>query len=113
MQRRTQLLGAFLVAAAIFWVMDSTIRETDAWDGAGEATPPGLDPIVFGLFDKHVIALEVLGVLLTAAMIGALVIARPLTGRPDRENYPAIDATMAAQSEAASAVATHFPEEKA
>ena len=35
----------------------------------------------------RLIALEVLGILLTAVMIGAMVTARPLVGRPDSENY--------------------------
>ena len=88
MERRWQLLGAAAVALAIYGVMDASIRDTEPWheEGAGEAGD--LDALVTAVFDRHVIALEVLGILLTAAMIGALVIARPLGAAPDESHYP-------------------------
>ncbi len=89
MQRRWQVLGAAIVAAAIFAAMALSIRDTAPWQADGADGGAGdLDALVTGLFDTHVIALEVLGILLTAAMIGALVIARPLGQAPDADHYP-------------------------
>ncbi len=81
-----------LVAAAVafvaFGAIAYAVSATDPWqkDGAGGAED--IDAIVTDLFTDHVIAFEVLGILLTAAMIGALVIARPLTGGLDSAHYP-------------------------
>lgn len=83
-------LVAWVVPAIIFAVMAIAIQGTAPWaaEGAGLVAGAGqLEPITRGLFHEHVFALEVLGVLLTAAMIGALVIARPLGAAPDEDAY--------------------------
>lgn len=83
-------LAAAVLAIAIYAVIDSAVRDTAPWqeDPVGSAGyDAGLDGIVGDLFDKHVLAFEALGVLLTAAMIGALVISRPLGQVPDRRAY--------------------------
>jgi hypothetical protein len=88
MKERTRRIGiGALVALAIFGVMVLTIGDVTGWrrDGAGMETE--VEPLVDALFDQHVIAFEVLGILLTAAMIGALVIARPLGQPPDETHY--------------------------
>ncbi len=86
-------LAALFVAVSIFALMAIPVMDAAPWDAekaenAGDAdtsaSEDGITALVDSLFDKHVIGLEVLGVLLTAAMIGALVIARPL-GRPGAE----------------------------
>jgi hypothetical protein len=72
-------------------VVDTLAAEAALVVAATAVTMPvaeDFDTLADGLFSTNVIALEVLGVLLTAAMIGAMVIARPLEGRPDSENYP-------------------------
>jgi hypothetical protein len=84
--RRTQLLLSALVAVAIFAILVLSLRATQPWTAPGAtatdanvAKANDLDNLVDALFGPQVIPFEVLGVLLTAVMIGALVIARPLT----------------------------------
>ncbi len=83
------------IAAAVAFVAFGTIAiavtQTAPWYEEGVGGAETYDAIVQDLFTDHVIALEVLGVLLTAAMIGALVVARPLTGGADTANYPKAD----------------------
>ena len=116
--RGWKILGAAVVAIAIFAVMYASIRDTAPWQEAGaESGAGGLDELTIGLFDTHVIALEILGVLLTAAMIGALVIARPLGAAPDDANYAhptpeEVEAT-AHVSDVATSHATDAPEPSA
>ena len=88
MQRRAQVILALVVAAAIFAVMARSITSVDAWGVAGTADAGTTDDLVTALFDKHLIAFEALGILLTAAMIGALVIGRPLDAVADASHYP-------------------------
>lgn len=79
-------LGALLIGA---------VAATTPWMGMGapEAIGPAGAPIEEAdlladlLFGHYVLAFEILGVLLTAAMIGALVIARPLGQEPDESHY--------------------------
>ncbi|MEK6985725.1 MAG: NADH-quinone oxidoreductase subunit J [Candidatus Thermoplasmatota archaeon] len=84
MNRRIQLALAALVALGILLVLLLSIRATAPWadTAATEATTGranDMAALTDALFGPEVIAFEVLGVLLTAVMIGALVIARPLT----------------------------------
>lgn len=72
-------VGQTLAAESALLVVTSDIETPQAED---------FDALADGIFTTHIIALEALGVLLTAAMIGAMIIARPLEGRPDTENYP-------------------------
>jgi NADH:ubiquinone oxidoreductase subunit 6 (subunit J) len=114
--RRRSLAMAAAGAVAIFAVMFTVIRDTAPWNGTpaddsslGESGPQ-LDSLVTSMFDTHVLAFEVLGILLTAAMIGALVVARPLSGRHDAENYVQPTDAQVAESMRQSDVRTHFPE---
>lgn len=87
--RRVHVGIAVVVALTFFAVMAAGVQSTDAW---GQEPAPETDAYDFAsladaLFSDHLLAFEVLGILLTAAMIGAMVIARPLVGRPDSEHY--------------------------
>jgi len=73
-------------AGLVFVVMALAFTGTEPWQEAGDGQE-SMDALVEGLFTDHVITLEVLGVLLTAAMIGALVIARPLGAPDDSTHY--------------------------
>lgn len=61
------------------------------WQGASLQQGPGTEADISTLsdllFGQYVLPLEILGVLLTAAMIGALVIARPLGQASDDSHY--------------------------
>jgi hypothetical protein len=89
-RKQTLLLGA-AAALAIFGVMALSILDTEPWAQEGTTTDSenanNISTIVDTLFGKQVIAFEILGILLTAAMIGALVIARPLGVAPDESHY--------------------------
>jgi hypothetical protein len=63
--------------------------------------------MVDALFGGQVIAFEVLGILLTAAMIGALVIARPLEAPADDSHYSHPTTAQVAESDHASDPAAH------
>jgi len=77
-RRGIQVWLAAIVAIVLFAVLALAIRATPAWiEQAG--TPNDVESITDALFGPQVIPFEVLGVLLTAVMIGALVTARPLT----------------------------------
>lgn len=97
---RTLLVGAG-VSLVLFLAMGLITLNADPWqarsDGAStDGQPAGnatatdaneLSGLTDSLFGPDVIAFEVLGVLLTAAMIGALVIARPLDAVEDKDRY--------------------------
>jgi hypothetical protein len=84
MNRKAQVATAALVALLLFAVLLLAIRATPAW--AQEAgTPNDVGSITDALFGPQVIPFEVLGILLTAVMIGALVTARPLTVHGNEE----------------------------
>ncbi len=78
---------AVLVALGFFVFLAIGITGTD-FGGASDNHAEDMDALVDALFDDHVLALEVLGILLTAALIGAMVIARPLGTVDDATNYP-------------------------
>lgn len=96
---RTLLVGAG-VSVVLFLAMGLLTANADPWQ-AGAAPPHGnatagnatatdandLGGLTDSLFGPDVIAFEVLGILLTAAMIGALVIARPLDATEDKDRY--------------------------
>ncbi len=91
MSPRMRWILSIAVALAIYATIDATIRDTAPWQSTGAGGSENLDAVVTGIFSDHVLAFEVLGVLLTAAMIGAMIIARPL-GRPlDSDNYETVD----------------------
>lgn len=107
-RRRTLLIGA-TVALLLFAVMGLIISTTEPWQAknAGNATDAGtqandLGGITDSLFGPDVLAFEVLGILLTAAMIGALVIARPLDALSDESRYSHPTAEQKEQAQAVS-----------
>lgn len=101
----SRLLG-LLVATVILSVLLGIATGTAAWsDSATDASQTAAndqDTLVTSLFGAQVVALEVLGVLLTAVMIGSLVIARPLTGVSDKQRYAAITRREVDESQRAS-----------
>ena len=102
---KTLLLGA-LAASVLFLVMLLHIQDTAPWQAknATNATTDANDltGLTDSLFGPNVIAFEVLGVLLTAAMIGALVIARPLDAPTDESRYSHPTDAQKAQADAVS-----------
>ncbi|HJQ93484.1 MAG TPA: NADH-quinone oxidoreductase subunit J [Candidatus Thermoplasmatota archaeon] len=105
---RTVLLGA-AVAIALFAVMAFIVAGTEPWQGdsgneTASAQANDVQGMVDSLFGANVIGFEVLGILLTAIMIGALVIARPLDARSDAERYSHPSPEQVAQSDDASDV---------
>lgn len=87
---RTLLVGAG-VSLVLFLAMALLIAGVGPWQ-SGNATNSTSDAndvtaLTDSLFGSNVIAFEVLGILLTAAMIGALVIARPLEAQDDDSRY--------------------------
>lgn len=111
MNRRMTLLFGAAVSLVLFALMALTIRGTAPW--AGEASDASIDAandqsaMVDALLDGQVVPFEVLGILLTAAMIGALVIARPLDAEADESHYSHPTKQQVAESDRASDVATH------
>ncbi|MFA5943778.1 MAG: NADH-quinone oxidoreductase subunit J [Candidatus Thermoplasmatota archaeon] len=105
---RTLLIGA-TVAFALFAVMALIVAGTEPWQGdsgseAATESANDTQAVVDSLFGPNVIAFEVLGILLTAIMIGALVIARPLDAQSDSERYSHPTAAQVAESDHASNV---------
>ncbi len=100
---RTVLIGA-VVSLALFATMALIVRGTEPWqdDTANEAASAqanDVQAVVDSLFGPNVIGFEVLGILLTAIMIGALVIARPLDAQSDSERYSHPTAEQVAESD--------------
>jgi hypothetical protein len=83
--RKVQVLLAAVVALLLFAVLAMAIRATPAWTQQPGA-PNDYESLTDALFGPQVIPFEVLGVLLTAVMIGALVTARPLTVHGSEES---------------------------
>ncbi len=79
---------ALIVALGFFVFMATAIGSVDAWSTGNDGTAEDFTTLTDALFDEHVLALEVLGILLTAAMIGAMIIARPMGTVDDSVNYP-------------------------
>jgi amino acid transporter len=105
---RTLLIGA-IVAGALFATMAAIVSGTQPWQGdsgSDEATARANDSggLADSLFGPNVIGFEVLGILLTAVMIGALVIARPLDARSDASRYSQPTAAQVEESDDASDV---------
>lgn len=86
----TLRLGAS-VALTILLLMAGAVAQTADWQVEGTGGAEDIDAIVQDIFTDHLVAFEVLGVLLTAAMIGALVIARPMVSGLDSDHYPKAD----------------------
>ena len=102
-RNRTVLVGA-AVAIVLFAVMAFIVAGTEPWqqDTANEtasAQANDVQGVVDSLFGPNVIGFEILGILLTAIMIGALVIARPLDAQSDFERYSHPTAQQVAESD--------------
>jgi hypothetical protein len=82
--RKVQVAIAALIALLLFAVLALAIKVTPAWVQQ-PGTPNDVGAMTDSLFDAQVIPFEVLGILLTAVMIGALVTARPLTVHGNEE----------------------------
>ncbi len=90
MNRRVHLALAALLALGVLLVLLLSIRATAPWADAAATDASvqaanNVPSLTDALFGPQVIPFEVLGVLLTAVMFGALVIARPLTVMADEE----------------------------
>lgn len=111
MNRRTTFAFGAAVAVLLFALMGLTIAKVEPWgtEASDEDVAAANDQatVVDTLFGPQAIALEVLGVLLTAAMIGALVIARPLEAADDETHYSHPTKAQVAESDKASDPATH------
>lgn len=103
-----QRLIALGVAGLLFIVMALSVANTAAWQETGADGVESIDEIVQDLFTDHLVTFEVLGVLLTAAMIGALVIARPMVGGLDKDHYKPADQAQLERSQRVSEVGATF-----
>ena len=105
---RTVVIGA-VVSLALFATMAFIVAGTEPWqqDSGNETAMEAANDtqgLVDAMFGADVIAFEVLGILLTAVMIGALVIARPLDAQSDSERYSHPTKQQVAESDLASDV---------
>lgn len=112
MNRRMTFLFGGSIALLLFALMALLITNTQPWNG--EASNANVDQaneqatLVDTLFGPQVVTFEVLGILLTAAMIGALVIARPIENpAEDKDNYTHPTPAQVAESDRTSDVAAH------
>lgn len=92
------------VSTGLFLVMALVVAGTGPWQGdSGNETSMeaanDTQAVVDSLFGPNVIGFEVLGILLTAIMIGALVIARPLDAQSDADRYSHPTAAQVAESD--------------
>ena len=100
---RTVLIGA-AVSLTLFGVMAFIVAGTEPWqqdtgNETASAQANDVQGVVDSLFGPNVIGFEILGILLTAIMIGALVIARPLDAQSDSERYSHPTAEQVAESD--------------
>lgn len=106
--RGRQLLFGAAVALVLFAAMALAVRGTAPWraegtdEGQAQAEANDLQGLVDSLFGPNVLAFEILGVLLTAAMIGALVVARPMEAPDDADRYVRPTEAQVAESDRAS-----------
>ncbi len=105
MNRNQRLMFAGATAGLLFLVMAYAIAGTEPWQSGTEGTED-IDALVESLFTDNLVAFEVLGVLLTGAMIGALVIARPLVTGSDA--YARVDDATLEKTQATAALGATF-----
>ncbi len=86
--RKKHIALAAIVSVAFFVFLTLALIATPGFSDEGIGGAEDFDRLALAIFDTHVLALEALGILLTAALIGAMVIARPLGTTPDTKNYP-------------------------
>lgn len=108
MTPRTQTAFGLVISLVIFFAIAMAVADTAAWQETMVGGAEDVDAIVVDLFEQHVVAFEILGVLLTAAMIGALVIARPMGLPLDRSAYTTVDEDTLAQTMRVSDVGARF-----
>jgi hypothetical protein len=84
--RKRHLIVAAIIATAFFVFLSLAAIDSPGFDQEPAGGAEDFDRLADAIFTDHVLALEALGILLTAAMIGAMVIARPLGSTP--ANYP-------------------------
>jgi len=105
------LLTAIVVGVA-FCVGSFCVSSPGAWVGemgteSNVAAANELEKVVGALFDAQVVPFEILGVLLTAVMVGALVLARPMQAPADSERYPTVSRKQVLESQRVSDVSLH------
>jgi hypothetical protein len=80
--------GKLIAAAACIGMFGLMIYAySDVEFGQSQNREESMEELAEGIFTTHLVGFEALGILLTAVMIGAMVIAKPLGGRMDSENY--------------------------
>jgi hypothetical protein len=87
MTSRRQQAFALLVSVAIAAVMVTAFLTTPSWMAEPAGDAEDFETLAEALFTTEVMAFLALGVLLTAAMIGAMIIARPLGAEDDASHY--------------------------
>ncbi len=92
------LLLAIINSADSLTGTRSASRSLDAIDQFGEPLP-NVNQLAESVFTEHVFAFEVTGLLLTVAVVGAVVMARRIPGAMQPLPNTALDALMADQSE--------------
>ncbi|MDW3176183.1 MAG: NADH-quinone oxidoreductase subunit J [Acidimicrobiia bacterium] len=92
------LLLAIINSADSLTGTRSASRSLDAIDQLGEPLP-NVNQLAESVFTEHVFAFEVTGLLLTVAVVGAVVMARRIPGAMQPLPSTALDALMADQSE--------------
>ena len=109
---RGHIVGGIAVSAVLLGTLAAIILGVDAWGEDARSTvdyDTGVGLLVTSVFETHVVSLEVLGILLTAAMIGALVIARPLGTAPDERHYAEVSEDMLDQTIHVADIDRRFP----
>ncbi|MFO1533141.1 MAG: NADH-quinone oxidoreductase subunit J [Thermoplasmatota archaeon] len=107
----SRIFGTAL-AGLVLGLLLALVARSGAWSGAAatdanQTQANDLDRVMDALFGAQAIPLEVLGILLTAVMIGALVLARPMQAPPDAERYAQVTRDQLRESQMASDVALH------
>lgn len=108
----TRIFGTALAALLLGLILAVVAQGGGPWGSlvgtdANQTAANDLDGVLDSLFGPNVVALEILGVLLTAVMIGALVLARPLVGVADEDRYARITSNQLRESQMASDVSLH------
>ncbi len=97
------------VPIVLFSALAAAVLAAEPWTADPVGGAEDIDAIATDLFRDHLVAFEVLGILLTAAMIGALVIARPLVSGLDSDVYRRADKETLRKTQATSNLGALFP----
>ncbi len=98
-----------VIPIVLFAALAAAVLAAEPWGNDPVGGAEDVDAIATDLFREHLVAFEVLGILLTAAMIGALVIARPLVSGMDGDVYARVDDETLAKTQATSNLGALFP----